>query len=166
MNEADIKTHTDLYVLYNGEHFIKLDDLHPCNLLAYSNEDDVDLAIIQLEDATTPEDAYIFQLREEADDKPLTLDQKLYMIGFNRGFTIGKISSGEIHSQIYSGNITQKSDGTSILYSIPALHGSSGSPVVDEYGNLVAVNFAGYDSTQGFNYGISSKKIRQFLKEY
>lgn len=166
MNEADIKTHTDLYVLYNGEHFIKLDDLHPCNLLAYSNEDDVDLAIIQLEDATTPEDAYIFQLREEADDKPLTLDQKLYMIGFNRGFTIGKISSGEIHSQIYSGNITQKSDGTSILYSIPALHGSSGSPVVDEYGNLVAVNFAGYDSTQGFNYGISSKKIRQFLKEF
>ena len=165
MNEADVSIHSKLYVVYNGQHVISMDDLTPCEFVAVAN-DGVDLAIIQIEDCTTPEGAYIFSLRDEADDKPLTLDQKLYMIGFNRGFTIGKTSSGEIRSQIYSGTVTQKSDGERLLYSIPALHGSSGSPVVDEFGNLVAVNFAGYDSTQGFNYGIPSKKIRQFLKEY
>ena len=165
MNESDIKIHSKLYVVYNGQHVLSLDDLTPCEFVAVAN-DDVDLAIIQLEDCTTPEDAYIFSLRDEADDKPLTLDQKLYMIGFNRGFTIGKTSSGEILSQIYSGNVTQKSDNEQILYSIPSLQGSSGSPVVDEYGYLVAVNFAGFTGTQGFNYGIPSKKVREFLREY
>lgn len=165
MNESDVKIHSKLYVAYNGQHVISINDLTPCEFVSVAN-DDVDLAIIQLEDCTTPEDAYIFSLRDEADDEPLTLDQKLYMIGYNRGFTIGKTSSGEIQSQIYNGTVTQKSDGEKLLYSIPSLHGSSGSPVVDEYGNLVAVNFAGYDSTQSFNYGIPSKKIRQFLMEY
>ena len=32
-------------------------------------------------------------------------------------------------------------------------------------GNLVAVHFAGWQGTQAFNYGIPSKKVRQFLKE-
>ena len=165
VNEADIKTHTELGILYNGEHFLKYEDLHPCTLVAYSEEPSIDLAIIQLDDATTPEGAYIFKLRDEADDKPLTFDQKLYMIGYNYGFSIARTEQG-IYSQIYSGSVTQKSDGVRILYSIPAQHGSSGSPVVDEYGNLVAVNYAGYDNTQSFNYGIPSKKIRQFLREY
>lgn len=165
MNDADIKTHPSLYVLYNGEHLLGLQNMHPCSLVAYSEEKNVDLAVIQLDDLTTPEGAYIFQLRDEGDDKPLTLDQKLYMIGYNYGFDVAMTEQG-IYSQCYSGNVTQKSDGVQILYSIPAMHGSSGSPVVDEYGNLVAVNFAGIDITQGFNYGIPSKKVRQFLREY
>lgn len=165
MSESDIHIHSKLYVVYNNQHVLSYDDMAPCDFVAVAT-DGVDLAIIQLEDGTTPEDAHVFSLRDEAADKPLTLDQKLYMIGFNRGFTIGKTSSGEVQSQIYSGNVTQRGDGENILYSIPSLHGSSGSPVVDEYGFLVAVNYAGYDSTQGFNYGIPSKKIRQFLQEY
>ncbi|MBR1800200.1 MAG: trypsin-like peptidase domain-containing protein [Bacteroidaceae bacterium] len=165
MSESDIHIHSKLYVVYNNQHVLSYDDMAPCDFVAVAN-DGVDLAIIQLEDGTTPEDAHVFSLRDEAADKPLTLDQKLYMIGFNRGFTIGKTSSGEVQSQIYSGNVTQRGDGESILYSIPSLHGSSGSPVVNEYGFLVAVNYAGYDGTQGFNYGIPSKKIRQFLQEY
>ena len=32
--------------------------------------------------------------------------------------------------------------------------------------NLVAVNFAGFEGTQGFNYGIPSKKVREFLQDY
>ncbi len=40
------------------------------------------------------------------------------------------------------------------MYSIPALQGSSGSPVINQYGELVAINFAGINSTQGFNYRI------------
>ena len=41
--------------------------------------------------------------------------------------------------------------------------GSSGSPVVNEYGKLVAVNFAGVTGTQSFNYGIQVKRVRQFV---
>lgn len=162
MNEADISAHCQIGIAYNNAHVTKADDLKECVTVAVSDKENVDLAIIQLKDNETPADAYVFQLKD--DDDELTLDQKLYMIGFNYGFTISKTAQG-IKSQIYSGNVTQKGDGERILYSIASLPGSSGSPVIDEYGRLVAVNFAGMSTTQNFNYGIPTKKIRQYLLE-
>lgn len=163
MNDADIVTHTNLFVVYNGSHITKADDMIECETVAVSDDESVDLALIQLKEGETPEGAYVFSLREENDD--LSMDQKLFMIGYNRGLTIAKTSEGAIQSQMYTGHVTQKGDGDKILYSIPAQHGSSGSPVIDEHGEVVAVNFAGFDDTQGFNYGIPLKKVRQFLKD-
>jgi V8-like Glu-specific endopeptidase len=46
-----------------------------------------------------------------------------------------------------------------VLYSIPSLPGSSGSPIFGESGELVAINYAGINNTQSFNYGILSKHL-------
>ena len=86
------------------------------------------------------------------------------MIGYNAGFAIASTSQG-IKAQITKGDISQKSDASKILYTIPALPGSSGSPVMNTYGYLVAVNFAGMQNTQGFNYGIRMSKVKEFMKE-
>ena len=67
-------------------------------------------------------------------------DDKLFMIGYNRGFSVSRTSEGAIESQIYTGNITQKGDGDKILYSIPSQPGSCGSPVLDDQCNVVAVH--------------------------
>ena len=163
MNDIDIITHTKLFVVYNGSHITKADDLNECETVAVSEDESVDLALIQLKDEETPEGKYVFSLSK--DDNDLTMDQKLFMIGYNRGLTIAKTSEGEIQSQMYTGYVTQKGDGDKILYSIPSQHGSSGSPVVNEQCEVVAVNFAGWDNTQGFNYGIPLKKVKQFLKD-
>lgn len=160
MNEAEFNTHSKVSIAYNDTHIVKFEDFKPCTVIAVSNDEAVDLATIQLDDCVTPEGRYVFKLRDN--DDPLTLDQKLYMIGFNKGFSIAKTAQG-IRSQCYSGNVTQKDDGEQILYSIPSQPGSSGSPVIDEYGNLVAVHFAGWSGTQSFNYGIPSKRVRQFM---
>jgi len=163
MNEASINTHTQLAIVYNGSHITKEEDLVECITVAVSDDEDVDLALIQLKKKEMPEGTYVFHLRESDDD--LSMDQKLFMIGYNRGIQIAKTSEGDIQSQMYTGNVTQKGDGDKILYSIPAQHGSSGSPVVDEHCEVVAVNFAGLDDTQGFNYEIPLKKVREFLEE-
>ncbi len=161
MNDAEFNTHSKVSISYNDTHVTKFEDFKPCSVVSVSDEESVDLATIQLDDPEDmPENTYVFHLRDN--DEPLTLDQKLYMIGFNKGFSISKTAQG-IRSQCYSGNVTQKDDGEKILYSIPSQPGSSGSPVVDECGNLVAVHFAGWSGTQGFNYGIPSKRVRQFL---
>ena len=70
-------------------------------------------------------------------------------------------------NQITQGTISQVPDKDQVLYSIPTLPGSSGSPVWDENGDLIAINYAGMTNTQGFNYGVLSKhliKLNNLLK--
>lgn len=93
---------------------------------------------------TIPQDKYIFNLynNETHNDEEI----KLYMIGFNQGPTLALTNNG-IKAQITQGYISQNTDNIKIMYSIPALQGSSGSPVVNQYGELVAINFAGINGT-------------------
>lgn len=111
---------------------------------------------------TIPQDKYIFNLynNETHNDEEI----KLYMIGFNQGPTLALTNDG-IKAQITQGYISQNTDSIKIMYSIPALQGSSGSPVVNQYGELVAINFAGINGTQGFNYGIRVEKLREIVND-
>ena len=84
------------------------------------------------------------------------------MIGFNAGFVLANTRKG-IKVQMTGGRITQLPDGDRLLYSIPAMQGSSGSPVINEWGNLVGVNFAKMNGSDNFNFGIPIQKVRQFV---
>lgn len=111
---------------------------------------------------TIPQDKYIFNLynNETHNDEEI----KLYMIGFNQGPTLALTNNG-IKAQITQDYISQNTDNIKIMYSIPALQGSSGSPVVNQYGELVAINFAGINGTQGFNYGIRVERLREIVND-
>ena len=85
------------------------------------------------------------------------------MIGFNLGPQLALTSEG-VKAQITEGEISQNTDNIKIMYTIPSLHGSSGSPVVNTYGDLIAINFAGLDGTQSFNYGIKSEHLITLLQ--
>lgn len=107
---------------------------------------------------------YVFKLPNETNNSKSNEEVKLYMIGFNRGPNLALTNEG-IKAQITQGNISQNTDSIKIMYSIPALQGSSGSPVVNQYGELVAVNFAGISTTQGFNYGIKAERLKEILND-
>ena len=62
------------------------------------------------------------------------------------------------------GTISQRT-AERLMYSIQALPGSSGSPFVNMQGQLVAVNYAGLNGTQNFNYGIRVKYLKQLLEK-
>ena len=117
----------------------------------------VDLALVQLESRVTPSSAYIFKIPEKDMEY-----NKLYMIGYNYGTELASTMNG-LMPQITEGTVSQNIDNTKILYSIPALPGSSGSPVINQYGELVAINFAGISNTQSFNYGIKVNNLRDLM---
>ena len=89
-------------------------------------------------------------------------NDKLYLTGFNRGPTLAQTKDG-IKAQFNMGTVSQRASDQ-IMYSIPALPGSSGSAVVNHKGQLVAINYAGVSTTQSFNYGIRLKYLKSLMK--
>lgn len=159
-----ISTVCELGIAYNDTHVTGEKDFlekNPCVVINVSEKADVDLALIQLKNKKTPEEAYIFEA--EAEPSPLEMGQELFMIGYNAGPALAATKTG-IKVQMTSGKVTQLSDGQRILYDIATVQGSSGSPVIDSYGNLVAVNFAKLNGSDNFNFGIPIERVKEFMK--
>lgn len=153
-------------VAYNDEYVTSSTDFIPCVLKKTDTKND--LAIIQLKNKKTPEGKYIFDIPANNPMETTSLfypgkNDKLFMIGFNLGPNLAITENG-VKSQCTTGMVSQDRE-TNYLYSIPSLPGSSGAPVVNQKGELVAVNFAGIGSTQSFNYGVKVKYLRELLKK-
>lgn len=133
---------------------------HPCRVVRTAGDQEADLALLQLTSGATPQDTYIFDAFAAEDN--LAIGDPLYMIGYNAGVEISYTKKG-ILSQLTKGAVTQKPDGERVLYDIATVQGSSGSPVLNAKGELVAVNFAKYARSDNFNLGIPLKVIRKFL---
>lgn len=172
VSDVNIKTHSKLSVAYNGSYVTGPEDFKPCVIIKESSKEDVDLALIRLKDKKTPSDAYIFAPPKDEgflgasleEREKLELNQTLVLIGYNHGIELAATREG-IKAQLTTGNVSQQPDDDRVMYTIPILRGSSGSPVLNKWGELVAVNFAGMNDTQSFNFGIPLKRIKQFMKE-
>lgn len=164
LSEISVKLISELGIAYNDTYVTSASDFVPCVLVEASDDEEADLAKIQTKTKITPPERHIFALPEdqEEDAKLLNMNDHLVMISYNAGIALSNTQIG-IQSQLNSGNVSQNPDGVKVTYSIPALPGSSGSPVINKYGQLVAVNFAGINGTQNFNFGIVPQKVRAFL---
>lgn len=181
--DIEVKSISAIGIAYNNSFVTSVADFlekNPCVVTKVSQDEEVDLATIQLKDKTTPPDKFVFTIHHldseekglmdkvadwlgQSEDNRITVGKPLVMIGFNAGLILGNTKQG-IQAQMTTGQITQKPDGTKFLYSIPALQGSSGSPVIDLHGVVRAVNFAKLSGTDSFNFGIPEEKIVKFLQ--
>lgn len=188
-----INTFAKLGIAYNDTYVGSPNDFfgnNACVIRKISKMGNADLAIIQLKSGHTPESSHVFDAsgtlldnkeskslgdylnkilfgedgKEDVISDDVKMDQQLYMIGYNHGIALAQTRKG-IKAQMTTGKITQLPDGERLLYSIPSMQGSSGSPVLDEYGNVRGVNFAKATLNDDFNFGIPINLIRNFLKE-
>ena len=171
-SESEVRYHNRVSIAYNNTFVTSNSDFSSCVVLKVDHEHD--LAVIQLKDKKTPEGKYIFEV---PDDDPLEdysfmesiakffgsdKNDKLFLTGFNRGPSLAQTKDG-IKAQFNMGTVSQRASDQ-IMYSIPALPGSSGSAVVNHKGQLVAINYAGVSTTQSFNYGIRVKYLKSLMK--
>lgn len=180
LDDVTITPSCRISIAYNGAAGTLPEDFHACSVTRVSGIDDVDLAVIQLNDRKTPKDKYVFHFaggtkgkrtlletywrkaRRDYKGRKLKPGTQLCMIGFNHGPQLAQTAAG-IKAQISTGNILQEPDGQRLMYSIPLLQGSSGSPVLNMYGDVVGVNFAKLQGTTSFNFGIPLRRVKDFL---
>lgn len=144
------------------------DDFIGCSLRASGDPGGVcekDVAIIQLKnkDRDVPHDAFIFTVPEkDIMDGDIPDDYDITVLGYNHGIQLADIKNG-IHPQPQPGKVTIKNEEYRIGYNANTLGGSSGSPVLNKKGQLVAVNNSGLADAQGFSYGIRTKFLRELV---
>lgn len=169
---------TRLGVAFNDTHVTNFNDLQECVVIKTSSNINVDLAIIQTktkEFNKKPKNILNFDENNQnilnnpeqyskTTKREVKINDDVFMIGYNRGFSLANTKNG-IKSQFTSGKISQESDGDRILYTIPTLEGSSGSPIVDKWGNLVGVNFAKLTNSQNFSFGVPVSQVKKFYEE-
>lgn len=149
-----------LGIAYDNTFVESEDDFEGCVRINKSESTDIDLAIIQLKSKRTPSHiAEYFKIEQEGEVQKLKMDDEVYMIGYNEGIGLANTEEG-IKSQFTKGNVSQDPSPKRLMYTVPTLPGSSGSPVMDKWGNLVAINYAKTYDYQGFSFGVPVDNLR------
>lgn len=171
-NQTKLEYHNCISIAYNSTFVTSEDDFVGC--VVRKMAEDCDLALIQLKDKSTPDGKYIFEIGQDSplDDYSLferiskmfggDKNERLYMLSYNLGPSLALTEEGVL-CQINEGSISQKSQER-LMYSIPSLPGSSGSPVLNRRGQVVAVNYAGLKTEESFNYGIPVTKLYRLIE--
>ena len=88
--------------------------------------------------------------------------KKIYILGFPKAFVLAETNEG-IKANFQDGQISREPDGYNFGHNISSTHGASGSPVFDDAGRLVGVNYAGYDDASGFNFAITASQAKKLV---
>ena len=143
---------------------------HKCSVLISGEPggvQEIDLSIIQLKEKAkdVPENTFIFTVPETdlINDK-LPDDYEITVLGYNKGPGLQDMTLQDgIKPQAQHGKITNTSEKYRVGYDAATLGGSSGSPVLNKEHELVAINNSGIGTTQGFNYGVRTKYLKELF---
>lgn len=149
---------------YNGVHLNDYRDMKPCTVYKVSEDENVDLAIIQLNGKSTPEEAKVVSIKKMSHNKSLSLGDELYSIGFPYSTMLGQSDLG-IEANNQNGIVTQERDEYVFGNNINVLPGSSGSPVFDKRGRLCGVIVSGFTLWPGYNCAILPDVIDEFVNK-
>ncbi len=140
-------------VIPNDSHFTGLGDLIKCSVVKSSTDPKIDIAIIQTNNKSLPTGVTQIVNLSDADVDGVVIGEKIYSIGFPAGLNIGDTDIG-VEANNQSGEVTQDRGGIQFGHNISITGGASGSPIFNEFGQLIGVVNAGYIHTQGYNMAI------------
>ncbi|MBK8372969.1 MAG: FHA domain-containing protein [Saprospiraceae bacterium] len=117
-----------------------------CQTLRWSKEGNVDIAVLRTDIPTN--DLYLIDIVKDVNTKMecINVGDNTSILGYSGGISSGySFDKGDIDYQMSIGTISKSPSNFEITYDIPTTSGSSGSPIFDNNGKLIAIHFAHQD---------------------
>jgi S1-C subfamily serine protease len=154
MSQLQIKGVVDYCAVIPHGNYLDVTNAIRCTEVIVSNDIEADVAIMRLQQNYLPIGATYVPLKKIV-DKKLKLGETIYTSGFPYDVvSTSKLDKQQIHVNAVEGQITKNDDICAFLTTAPIAGGASGSPVFNEYGELVGVMHAQIKNKQSYNFGI------------
>ena len=150
----------------NGEVYDP-DNIMKCRVLSAGEDLNKDVALVQTISKRLPtSDCTIVNVKDSIDvsDEALKVGEHIYTLGFPLLTSLqDKQSENGIQLLARGGSITQILNEYRFGFDAASFGGASGSPIFNDKGMLIGILNSGVSATQGFNYGIKAKYIKEML---
>lgn len=150
----------------NGEMFDP-ENIIKCRVLSAGNDLNKDVALVQTVSKRLPTgDCTVVNVKDSIDvnDNALTVGEHIYTMGFPMLTSLqDRGNEGGIQLLARGGNITQNLNEYLFGFDAASYGGASGSPIFNDKGMLIGILNSGVKATQGFNYGVKAKYIKELL---
>lgn len=141
-------------------------NLIPCAILKLSDIPELDVAILQTNSKSLPNNSSFVDLSKSVPSNKLVTGYKICTIGFPKSFIIGQTSVG-LEANNQSGEITQERGMYEYGHNITIHQGASGSPVYDSKGRFAGIIVSGFlGISQGYNQAIQPAPVIEFVNKY
>lgn len=165
MSQLQIKGVVDYCAVIPHGNYLDVTNAIRCTEVIVSNDIEADVAIMRLQQNYLPIGATYVPLKKIV-DKKLKLGETIYTSGFPYDVvSTSKLDKQQIHVNAVEGQITKNDDICAFLTTAPIAGGASGSPVFNEYGELVGVMHAQIKNKQSYNFGIYSSYLLDLIEK-
>ena len=159
--------HNYIAVGYAGYNYNTYDEFARCTVIADSEDENIDLAILQLNTKKTPDDIKIIDVDNTiTDSKKLNpLEEEYFYIGYPTGTTINYDPlQGGLQPLLYEVKFAKKPGKYNIELQSEVVGGASGSPVMDKRGRLVGVVCSRSTLLTTLSYAVIGKHAYELVK--
>lgn len=169
-NRIKIKGHHAFIAIgYPNRNYNSTDEFERCTIVKESGDDNIDVAIIQLNSHKTPDDIkYIYDIRDARTDVSTLKPQKenLFTIGYPAGLTLGLNNmDGGLKATIHKISLSKEPGHYNFQFQGEELGGASGSPIIDGKGKLVGVLWGGFSAGSTFGEACEVKYLKRLYED-
>lgn len=159
--------HNYIAVGYAGYNYNTYDEFARCTVIADSEDENIDLAVLQLNTKKTPDDIRIINIDDAiTDSKKLNpLEEDYFYIGYPTGTAINyDPQDGGLQPLLNEVKFAKKPGKYNIDLQSEVVGGASGSPVLDKKGRLVGVICSRSTLIKTLSYAVIAKHAYELVK--
>lgn len=163
-SQIKVKGELDNLILIPEGKILSKENMNECRVLSAGEDTEIDVALVQSEKGELPSNSRCLNLKDSIDVSAdaLKVGYHMWTIGYPRYSDLPQGNKVLVNAR--GGSITTSDLEYMFSFDAVSEHGASGSPIFNEYGMLIGVLSAGLSDTQGFNYGIKAKYVKELME--